>query len=105
MSHRTEAKPAPFLRFRDELLQSYSAKNKDTLNNMRRALDLLVELKVKTTADLTPDLLDRVVSRLQGKTEKTTCRVLWLINAVCNQAAKMGDLASSPFPMRPELHR
>lgn len=105
MSHSTEAKPAPFLRFRDELLQSYGTKNKDTLNNMRRALDLLVELNVKTTADLTPEILDRVESRLQGKTEKTTCRVLWLINAACNQAVKMGYLASSPFPLRPELHR
>jgi integrase len=106
VSTHMKVEAVPFGQFRDEILKSYESKNQDTLNNMRRALESLAGLGVATTADLTPELLDRLVSSLQGKTtEKSISRRLWLVNRICNLAIERGVLEVSPFLRRPGLHR
>lgn len=100
---RARVVPISMTRFRAEVLAAYAPpKAKATLTKMRRALDTLDELGVKTTANLTPALLDRVVSLGEGK---SFFQRLWNIHATCELAIKWGYLKASPFRGRPDLLR
>ncbi len=96
-------RPIPFPEFRDEVLRLYTAPHRAaaTRRQMKKVLDLVAALEVKSTADLTPCLVARFIeSRPPGQSPRTLQTLLRVLRGVCNQAVINGYLRVSPFALR-----
>lgn len=97
--------PIPFDRFRDELLKLYEPplRAKASFKMMRRSLEVAAEClgEGATTAQLTPDLIGRIVAtRPPGHSPYTVNTLLTYLKVACNYALQMGYLRASPFAFR-----
>lgn len=92
-----------FERLRDEMLALYlpPLRAKATYLKMRQVLELVADLEVRTTDDLTPQLIGRfIASRPRRQSPNTTRSLLMSLRAACNYAVAMGYLERSPFAAR-----
>jgi integrase/recombinase XerD len=96
-------RPIPWTEFRDQLLELYKPplRQKATLAKTKKALRLLEELDVKSTADLTVQLIGRFVAAMPtGNSANTSRSLLRCVAFACNYAEKTGVLRASPFRAR-----
>ncbi len=95
--------PREWSAFKKELLQLYKPplRSRKTLAGMEHALRLLTELGIQTTADLTPDLIGRLVASRPATLSANTVRgTLRYVSAACSYAESQGFLRVSPFKIR-----
>src|SRR5271157_1056758 len=96
-------RPIPFPEFRDEVLRLYDPPHRAaaTRRQMSCVLDQVAALEVKTTADLTPVLVARVIeARPPGQSPRTLQSYLRVLRGICNNAVINGYLRVSPFALR-----
>lgn len=98
-------RPVPIQQFRDEALALSAKRSVWAAGGIRRVLRLAEELGATTTADLSPELLERLVSKLRdnGLSEVYINDYIYKFRRVCNLALELGRLAASPFDSRPDL--
>jgi integrase len=92
-------RPIPFARFLDTIDAVYSGPGHAprTAAKMRRILDLIARLGVRTTADLTTELLARFVAERSQLVNANTIRGdLSYISAACSLAVEEGWLHHAP---------
>jgi len=96
-------RPIPFDRFKVELTLLYRSPHRapSTRRKLEQVFDLVEDLDVKTTADLTPGLIARFIeARPPGQSPQTLAALLRVIRSMSNQAVMMGYLRVSPFALR-----
>ena len=96
-------KPIPFADFQAEILALYAEpmRARATRAKIRHALELVAELGVTTTADLTPALVARLIaSRPTDQSPATTDGLLRSLRVACTYAVGAGYLRVSPFTLR-----
>jgi len=96
--------PAPFGRFKAELLALYEPprRARPSYLRMRQVLGLLEAEGVKSTSDLTPATVAAFVAAREadGMTPNNTHALLAYVRAACNWAVSEGYLRVSPFANR-----
>ena len=95
--------PQPWPKFRDEILSLYEPpmRAKGTHAIMKQALGLVEQAGAKTTADLTPSLLARLVAARPTNGQRTTHRLLRAVRTASHYAEAMGYVRACPFRARP----
>jgi integrase len=99
-------KSVPIGQFRDEVYNPATADGSlNDTNLIRVTLRRMEKLGAVTTADLTPEMLDRFASAIDGETLRpsTVRSYLFGLRKACAAAVERGFLAVSPFDNRPEL--
>ena len=93
----------PFDRFAAELLRLYDPPHRAaaTRRQMKKVLDLVAALGVKTTADLSATMVAKFIeARPPGQSPRTLQTLLRVLRGVCNNAVINGYLRISPFALR-----
>jgi integrase len=97
-------RPIAWEQFTAELLALYEPplRAAATRRQMKHYLELAAAAGVKTTADLTPAAIARVIAcRPPGEAPRTTAAVLRCLRVAANVAVRSGYLMVSPFSIRP----
>jgi integrase len=99
--------PIPFARLGDVALDGLKSKGRDSFLDMKLVRGIAEGLGIETTADLTPDFLDRFVASLRGRelSDRRVARYLDWFRRLCKLAIRMRSLEASPFDARPDLVR
>jgi len=104
-----DARPVPFAEFTAELLRLYEPplRAKVTARLMRHMLKAVAEQigEGGTTADLTPDLIARLVKAREHLSPHSVKALLRCVKTACNYALQMGYLRSTPFGFRKQWVR
>lgn len=91
--------PVPIPRLREEVISSYAGTAMTTRNKVERTFDVLERTPgVETTADLTPEAVERFVATGGWDKETTIYSMKNTLKVICVFAVRSGWLARSPFP-------
>jgi len=94
-------------RFRDEVLSLYSppARSRNSWFKARQVLDILESLGVKTTSQLTPDVIPRFIASNPKWKPETVKGMLAYLAPICKYAKMMGYVAVNPFEVRKDWYK
>jgi integrase len=97
-----QPRPQPWAEFVADIDKEVSKKSHHYHNKCRNVCDTLASLGVKTTYDLTPDLVNRyIASRPEGESPWTTWGYLAMLRTIVNHATQRRKLIVSPFDRVP----